>query len=61
MPTTPLAAPADLDGVLQRHQHNPTRLLQILIDAQDLAGWLPAPTPLTSALYVNRRRLCDFF
>ena len=36
MVTTPLATLADLDSVLQRHQHNPTRLLQILIDAQDL-------------------------
>lgn len=59
MPTTPLAAPADLDGVLQRHQHNPTRLLQILIDAQDLTGWLPAPTltHIAAALGIPRARV----
>lgn len=37
---------AALDGILQRHRHDPTRLLQILIEAQDIAGWLPADTPL---------------
>ncbi len=59
MPTSPLAAPADLDGVLQRHQHNPTRLLQILIDAQDLTGWLPAPTltHIAAALGIPRARV----
>ncbi len=59
MPTIPLAAPADLDGVLQRHQHNPTRLLQILIDAQDLTGWLPAPTltHIAAALGIPRARV----
>jgi [NiFe] hydrogenase diaphorase moiety large subunit len=59
VPTIPLAAPADLDGVLQRHQHNPTRLLQILIDAQDLTGWLPAPTltHIAAALGIPRARV----
>jgi [NiFe] hydrogenase diaphorase moiety large subunit len=57
--TPPLPAPADLDGVLLRHQHNPTRLLQILIDAQDLTGWLPAPTltHIAAALGIPRARV----
>jgi len=57
--TPPLPAPGDLDGVLQRHQHNPTRLLQILIDAQDLTGWLPAPTltHIAAALGIPRARV----
>lgn len=32
---------ADLDTLLARHRHDPTRLVQILREAQDLAGWLP--------------------
>ncbi|WP_374267295.1 NAD(P)H-dependent oxidoreductase subunit E [Zoogloea sp.] len=50
---------ADLDAVLARHGHDPHRLLQILIDTQDLAGWLPAPalTHLAAALGLPRARV----
>ncbi|HNE16142.1 MAG TPA: NAD(P)H-dependent oxidoreductase subunit E, partial [Rhodocyclaceae bacterium] len=58
---TPLpSAPADaLDGILQRHRHDATRLLQILIDAQDLDGWLPPPmlTRIAAALDLPRARV----
>ena len=58
---TPLpSAPADaLDGILQRHRHDATRLLQILIDAQDLDGWLPPPmlTRIATALDLPRARV----
>ena len=59
MATPPLPVPADLDGVLLQHRHDPTRLLQILIDAQDLAGWLPAPTltHIAAALGIPRARV----
>jgi len=48
-----------LDAILQRHGRDPTRLLQILIDAQDLEGWLPAPllTRIASALALPRARV----
>ncbi len=44
MTNAPSPASPELDGVLARHDHDPTRLLQILIDAQEIDGWLPAPT-----------------
>ncbi len=44
MTNAPSPASPELDDVLARHDHDPTRLLQILIDAQEIAGWLPAPT-----------------
>ena len=48
-----------LDSILQGHGRDPTRLLQILIDAQDLEGWLPAPllTRIASALALPRARV----
>lgn len=48
-----------LDAILQRHGRDPTRLLQILIDAQDIEGWLPAPllTRIASALALPRARV----
>ncbi|HQA10639.1 NAD(P)H-dependent oxidoreductase subunit E, partial [Zoogloea sp.] len=50
---------AALDGILQRHRHDPTRLLQVLIDAQDIAGWLPAAslTHIAAALKLPRARV----
>lgn len=56
LPATPTAA---LDGILQRHGHYPTELLQILIEVQDLEGWLPAPTLtyIAQALHVPRSRV----
>ena len=33
---------ADLDALLDRHRHDSTRLVQILIEAQELIGWLPS-------------------
>lgn len=48
-----------LDAILQRHGRDPTRLLQILIDAQDIEGWLPAPllTRSAGALALPRARV----
>ncbi|MBL8433365.1 MAG: NAD(P)H-dependent oxidoreductase subunit E, partial [Zoogloea sp.] len=48
-----------LDAILQRHGRDPTRLLQILIDAQDIEGWLPAPllTRIADALALPRARV----
>ncbi len=48
-----------LDAILQRHGRDPTRLLQILIDAQDIEGWLPAPllTRIAGALALPRARV----
>ncbi|MCK6388529.1 MAG: NAD(P)H-dependent oxidoreductase subunit E [Zoogloea sp.] len=48
-----------LDAILQRHGRDPTRLLQILIDAQDIEGWLPAPllTRIAGALVLPRARV----
>ncbi|MBS0354907.1 MAG: NAD(P)H-dependent oxidoreductase subunit E [Proteobacteria bacterium] len=56
LPATPTAA---LDGVLQRHGHCPTELLQILIEAQDLEGWLPAQTltHIAQSLHIPRSRV----
>jgi len=56
LPATPTAA---LDGILQRHGHYPTELLQILIEAQDLEGWLPAPTltHIAQSLHIPRSRV----
>ena len=34
----------DLDALLDRHRHDATRLVQILIEAQELSGWLPRET-----------------
>ncbi|WP_374474653.1 NAD(P)H-dependent oxidoreductase subunit E [Zoogloea sp.] len=53
---TPCSA---LDGILQHHGHRPTELLQILINAQQLEGWLPAPTLtyLARALHLPRARV----
>ena len=55
-PPTPCSA---LDGILQHHGHRPTELLQILINAQQLEGWLPAPTLtyLAQALRLPRARV----
>jgi len=48
-----------LDTILQRHGRDPTRLLQILIAAQDIEGWLPAPllTRIAGALALPRARV----
>jgi [NiFe] hydrogenase diaphorase moiety large subunit len=56
LPSVPLVT---LDDVLQRHSHDPTRLLQILIDAQQIEGWLPAPslTRIAGALHIPRARV----
>ena len=35
---------AELDAVVERYRREPTALLQILRDAQDLEGWLPPAT-----------------
>ena len=59
MSALPSDESAALDGILQRHRHDPTRLLQILIDAQDIAGWLPAPvlTRIAAGLDIPRARV----
>ncbi len=37
-------SPAELENILERHQRNSTRLLQILIEIQASQGWIAAPT-----------------
>ena len=59
MSALPSVPPVSLDDVLQRHSHDPTRLLQILIEAQEIEGWLPAPslTFIATALHIPRARV----
>ena len=44
MSVLPSSVVASLDDILLRHRHQATELLQILIQAQQIEGWLPAPT-----------------
>jgi [NiFe] hydrogenase diaphorase moiety large subunit len=37
-------ARSELDGILERYELQPTALLQILREAQEIEGWLPPPT-----------------
>ncbi|MCS6786257.1 MAG: NAD(P)H-dependent oxidoreductase subunit E [Thiobacillaceae bacterium] len=57
MSTPPLTP--ELEAVLDRHGRDPTRLVQILREAQELAGWLPPPliTALARALRLPRARV----
>ena len=34
----------DLRALIEKHHHDPTRLVQILRDVQDAAGWISPPT-----------------
>ena len=42
MSVLPSSVVASLDDILLRHRHQATELLQILIQAQQIEGWLPA-------------------
>ncbi|HQX08160.1 MAG TPA: NAD(P)H-dependent oxidoreductase subunit E, partial [Zoogloea sp.] len=59
MHTQPPTPGAALDGILQQHGHQPTELLQILIDTQALEGWLSPPTlsHIARALNLPRARV----
>src|SRR5512147_2122299 len=49
----------DLTGLLERHRHDPTRLVQLLRDVQEAAGWnSPATiTELAGRLGLPRARV----
>ena len=52
-------SPGDLDEILDRHQRDPTRLLQILRELQEIEGWI-APENidlLADRLYLPRARI----
>ncbi|MDD3352164.1 NAD(P)H-dependent oxidoreductase subunit E [Zoogloea sp.] len=55
----PSSTVAPLDDILLRHGHQPTALLQILIEAQDIEGWLPASTltRIAEGLHIPRARV----
>lgn len=49
-----------VEGVLERHHHDPSRLLQVLIECQDVcAGWLPpqALTIIAETIGLSRARV----
>ncbi len=51
--------PAALHALLEKHRHDPTRLVQILREAQDVAGWISPPliTEVAGHLGVPRARV----
>jgi len=55
----PSSVVASLDDILLRHRHQATELLQILIQAQQIEGWLPAATltHIAAALGLPRARV----
>ncbi|WP_374239822.1 NAD(P)H-dependent oxidoreductase subunit E [Zoogloea sp.] len=55
----PSSVVASLDDILLRHRHQATELLQILIQAQQIEGWLPATTltHIAAALGLPRARV----
>lgn len=59
MSALPPSPAAPLEAILRRHGHDPAALLQILIEAQDIDGWLPAPTltRIATALKLPRARV----
>ena len=59
MSVLPSSVVASLDDILLRHRHQATELLQILIQAQQVEGWLPAATltHIAAALGLPRARV----
>ena len=59
MSVLPSSVVASLDDILLRHRHQATELLQILIQAQQIEGWLPATTltHIAAALGLPRARV----
>ena len=59
MSVLPSSVVASLDDILLRHRHQATELLQILIQAQQIEGWLPAATltHIAAALGLPRARV----
>ena len=59
MSVLPSSVVASLDDILLRHRHQATELLQILIQAQQVEGWLPAATltHIATALGLPRARV----
>ena len=59
MSVLPSSVVASLDDILLRHRHQTTELLQILIQAQQVEGWLPAATltHIAAALGLPRARV----
>ena len=59
MSVLPSSVVASLDDILLRHRHQATELLQILIQAQQVEGWLPATTltHIAAALGLPRARV----
>ena len=59
MSVLPSSVGASLDDILLRHRHQATELLQILIQAQQVEGWLPAATltHIAAALGLPRARV----
>ena len=59
MSVLPSSVVASLDDILLRHRHQTTELLQILIQAQQIEGWLPATTltHIAAALGLPRARV----